>query len=101
MAEFRRVCALDDLPEGAGRVFLVNGREVALFRVEGVVHALDNVCCHAGGPLGEGRVEGPIVVCPWHSWRFDVRTGRSLLSDLLYVERFETRVRDGQVEVRV
>lgn len=50
-------------------------RLAALFNVDGEIFALDNVCPHAGGPLGEGSLEGTIVTCPWHGWSFDVKTG--------------------------
>jgi len=101
MAEFRRLCAAGDLPPGTGRTFHVEGREIALFNVDGRFHAIDNVCCHAGGPLGEGMLRGAVVTCPWHSWQFDVTTGRSLMSELLGVNRFDVRVRDGWVEVSI
>lgn len=51
------------------------GREIALFNIEGKIFALNNLCPHRGGPLGEGELDGCIVTCPWHSWQFDVRTG--------------------------
>ena len=53
----------------------VNGIWIALFNVDGTFYAMDNSCPHAGGPLGEGKVNGGIVECPWHGWRFDIRTG--------------------------
>lgn len=64
-----------DLPPGRGKVVLVGGQEVAVFCVEGDYYALRNECPHVGGPLGEGRLEGQKIVCPWHLWAFDVRTG--------------------------
>jgi len=101
MAEYRAVCRVEALPPGQGRSFVVAGREIALFHVEGGFHALDNNCCHAGGPLGEGALEGCVVTCPWHAWRYDVTTGVSVMSAHLAVQRFETRVKDAQVEVLV
>lgn len=65
-----------DLPPGTGRVVLVGTREVAVFCVDGDYYALLNECPHVGGPLGEGRLDGSTVVCPWHAWAFDVRTGQ-------------------------
>src|SRR5712691_8014272 len=54
------------------------GRSVALFNVEGRYYAVDNVCPHRGGPLGEGDLEGAVVSCPWHAWRWDVTTGANV-----------------------
>jgi nitrite reductase (NADH) small subunit/3-phenylpropionate/trans-cinnamate dioxygenase ferredoxin subunit len=64
-----------DVPPGTCRSVEVEGIGIALFNVEGRIYALDNTCPHAGGPLGEGRLAGFHIVCPWHGWRYDVRTG--------------------------
>lgn len=66
-----------ELPdEGAARVVMIDGVAVALARHEGRLHALDNVCPHAGGPMGEGQVEDGALVCPYHGWAFDLQSGR-------------------------
>ena len=52
-------------------------RMIALFNVNGELLALDGVCPHQGGPLGQGSLDGCIVTCPWHGWQFDVRTGQN------------------------
>lgn len=65
-----------DIPPGKSIVVLIpDGREVALFNINGQIHALENACPHMGGPLGEGEVEDCFVTCPWHGWQFDVRNG--------------------------
>jgi nitrite reductase/ring-hydroxylating ferredoxin subunit len=48
---------------------------MALFNVGGEFYAINYVCPHMGGPLGEGKLAGFVVSCPWHAWTFDVRTG--------------------------
>jgi nitrite reductase/ring-hydroxylating ferredoxin subunit len=53
----------------------VGARFVAVFDVDGDVVAVDNVCSHVGNPLDDGLVEGGCVTCPWHGWRYDLRTG--------------------------
>lgn len=70
-----RVGGAGDVPPGEGRVVEVEGRSVAVFNVDGHYYAIDNVCPHRGGPLGEGDLDGAVVSCPWHAWRWDVRTG--------------------------
>jgi 3-phenylpropionate/trans-cinnamate dioxygenase ferredoxin component len=79
MAQVRRAKVADvgELAEGEARVVDVEGRTLALFNVDGRFYALDNACAHRGGPLGEGDLEGRVVVCPWHAWRWDVTTGRN------------------------
>ncbi len=63
------------VPPGAGKVVQAASREIALFNLQGTFYALDNRCTHVGGPLGEGKVEGTIVTCPWHGSQFDITTG--------------------------
>ncbi len=99
MAQFVTVARVEEVPEGEGRVYKVGGREIALFCVGGQFYALDNVCPHRGGPLGEGIVCGAEVTCPWHAWSFDLRTGAYTFDPELAVEKFELRVEDGQVQV--
>jgi nitrite reductase/ring-hydroxylating ferredoxin subunit len=70
------VARVGDLACGKGRVVHAGGREIALFRLADGVAALENACCHRGGPLGDGEVDGGCVVCPWHGWRFEIATGR-------------------------
>jgi nitrite reductase/ring-hydroxylating ferredoxin subunit len=61
------------VPAGQGRVVEVEGKDLALFNVDGTYYAIDNACAHRGGPLGEGDLEGRFVLCPWHAWRWDVK----------------------------
>jgi len=58
-------------------VVRVNGKEVALFNVKGEIFAISNTCLHAGGPLGEGKLSSDVVMCPWHGWTYDLKTGAS------------------------
>lgn len=78
MAEWVRLCGVQDAPP-VGRVMEteVNGVQVCLANVGGELSALDNICPHRQGPLGQGWIEGGSVVCPWHSWMFDVKTGEA------------------------
>lgn len=65
------VGAADELARKPLQQVLLGGRlRIALSCVDGVFSAISGVCNHAGGPLGEGRLEGEYVVCPWHYWKF-------------------------------
>jgi nitrite reductase/ring-hydroxylating ferredoxin subunit/uncharacterized membrane protein len=78
-----------------------NGMPVLLVRLKGTIYAIAATCTHAGGPLDEGSLEGDVVVCPWHGSRFCVRDGEVRGGPATFPQvRFETRVREGQVEVR-
>ena len=73
-----RVASVSDVPKGEVRVVTCGDRELALSNVDGTLHAIDNICTHDGGPLGEGRLRGSRVICPRHGAAFDARTGKVL-----------------------
>ena len=76
MSHWVRLCGVKEIPE-PGSVMEVEAEGVAicLANVNGRLAALDNWCPHRRGPLGQGWVDGESVVCPWHSWTFNVKTG--------------------------
>ena len=78
-AEWLRAAHIDDLMDGEGfeSDVEIDGETVALFRMDGAVFAL-GLCTHEQGPLGQGNVDDGQVTCPWHSARFDIRTGTCL-----------------------
>ena len=96
-----RVAAADELVTGEGRVVEVEGRELALFNVDGVYHCIENACPHRGGPLGEGDLEGRVVSCPWHAWRWDVTTGANTNNPAVRVAAYPVTVEDGAVFVEL
>jgi nitrite reductase (NADH) small subunit len=102
MAEWVRLCALTEAP-AVGSVMEAEARGVAvcLANIDGRLAALDNVCPHRHGPLGQGWVEGQAVVCPWHSWAFDTTTGEALPPDHGHVAVLPVRVEGGDVLVEL
>ncbi len=78
MGERVRVASLTEVPPGTGRQVQVSGRALAIYNLDGIMHAIDGTCTHRGGPLGEGALAGNVVTCPWHGARFDVTTGAVL-----------------------
>jgi nitrite reductase/ring-hydroxylating ferredoxin subunit len=74
-----KIAEINQVPSGTGAVVRVGTKAIALFNIDGTFYALDNVCTHRGGPLGEGRVDGTVVTCPWHGNQFDVTTGQVIL----------------------
>ncbi len=99
---FVSVAKVSELPDGRGRCVQIGDVEVGIFRVGDAVHALENACPHAGAPLSEGWLQGPIVNCPLHGWRFDVRTGFNPdHADGFPIPCFAVRIVDDAVEVDV
>lgn len=75
---FIRIGDISQLPpEGEAREFAVGDKMVCVANVNGKYSAMDNVCTHRGGPLGQGVVMGDKLVCPWHGWVWDPKTGRT------------------------
>ena len=99
--EYITIADLSGLPPGTCRSVELRDAGVALFNVEGDIFALDNTCPHAGGPLGEGTLEGPIVTCPWHGWKFNVCTGQWLKTPnpRWMVPKYPVRVVDGAIQI--
>jgi nitrite reductase (NADH) small subunit len=69
------VAKASDIPEGGAVVVNVRQKDVAIFRISGVLHAIDDMCPHMGASLSGGFVEDGCVTCPWHYWRFRLADG--------------------------
>jgi nitrite reductase/ring-hydroxylating ferredoxin subunit len=98
---FSEALAADQLPPGRGRTVRIRGVAVALFNVDGAVHAVEDSCLHAGGSLGAGRLNGRTVACPAHGWRFDVTTGALAGCAGVGVATYPVKVEDGAILVAV
>lgn len=99
MAGFVKVCKKGDIPAGSGKTAEVNGKTVAIFNVDGNFCAIDNTCLHRGGPLGEGELDGKIVICPWHGWRYDVTSGANEMNPSVVVQKYQIKVEDDDLLV--
>jgi nitrite reductase (NADH) small subunit len=75
---WRVVCRRQDIPADRGWPVQVGGESIAVFRVGHDVFAVANQCRHVGNPIDDGFVAGGCVTCPWHGWRYDLRTGEHL-----------------------
>lgn len=70
-----RVAKVSDLPPGECGFVDADGVPLAVFNVDGSFYAIDDACPHQGGPLSEAEIDGCVVACPWHGWRFDLKNG--------------------------
>lgn len=102
MSELVHVCSAAQLPR-AGEVaeFTVGGRALCVANVGGAICVLDGTCPHEGGPLGEGSVEAGRVVCPWHAYSYDPRSGACEQEPELKVEVFESVLADGELRAKL
>jgi len=101
MSEWIRVAKADEVEEGKGLVVEAGGKCLAVFKVDGTFHVIDNTCVHRGGPLGEGEVEGDTVTCPWHGWEYNVTTGHCLNNPSSHVRAYSTVLENGEVKVEL
>ena len=101
MAEFVSVAKVSELEPGTGKAVEVNGHSIALFKIDGVVYAIDNSCPHRGGPLAAGYVEGHTVSCPLHLWDFDIITGEFFLNRQIRVPTYPVQVEGDDIKVAV
>jgi len=92
-------CAADSILESRARTVVVAGERVAIFRWDGRIAALSNVCQHQNGPLGEGRIVDDCVTCPWHGYQYRPEDGRSPPPFTEAVPTFAVRVERGRVLV--
>ena len=100
--DFQRVARLSEIPDPGRIVVEVDDRLVVLFRVSGEVFAIDDVCTHDGGPLGEGELEDHTIACPRHGAKFDIRTGAALTMPATRpTKAHEVSVEGDEVFVRI
>jgi ferredoxin-NADP reductase/nitrite reductase/ring-hydroxylating ferredoxin subunit len=85
----------------SGLAVEVAGKDLALFRVDGKLHAIDGLCPHEGAPLAQGEFRDGVVTCPWHGWTFDACSGCSLAPPKNDVKHYPTLVEDGNVFVKL
>ena len=90
-----------DLEIGKSAIIEVGGKEIALFNYKGDFYAIDNTCPHRGSPLGEGRIEEGILICPGHEWRFELKSGWCPQNPELSTEVYPIKVHDEKIYVRL
>ena len=98
-AEFIDACAVSDIPENRARIICLSGERVAIFKYDGKISAVSNVCQHQNGPLGEGKILNGCITCPWHGYQYVPETGASPPPFGEQVPTFNVRVKDGRVFV--
>ena len=96
-----KVAQLSQLPPDSVTEVAVNGGTYALCRVNGRVTAMDGVCPHRGGPLGQGQLHNGRVMCPWHAWEWDCQTGANDFDPTKKAATFEVHVEGDDVLLAV
>jgi len=97
--DFIDICAADEIPENRAKIVTLSGERIAVFRYDGKISAISNVCQHQNGPLGEGCIINGLVTCPWHGYQYDPATGASPPPFTEKVPTFRVEVSGGRVRV--
>jgi nitrite reductase (NADH) small subunit len=99
---FTKLTTQPELPAvNEAKEFSCGDKEICIANVNGVYSAMDNVCLHQGGPLGQGTIENGKVVCPWHGWEYDPKTGEVVHNPSLKVAMYPMKIENGDVMVEI
>lgn len=102
MANFVKVAKASQITDNEGKCVEIEGKRIALFKVDGEFYAIDDTCTHDEGPLSEGLIDGDEVICPWHQAVFNIKTGKSMGPPAKEdVVAYRVRVTGEDVEVEV
>jgi nitrite reductase/ring-hydroxylating ferredoxin subunit len=101
MGKFVKVAETRDLASGQGKLVEVDGQPIALFNVNGAFYALGAVCPHEGGPLQDGDLDDDTVICPWHGFDYNLKTGECLMDPALHVATFVVKTQGNDVFIEV
>jgi len=91
------VCSVTEIPEKRARIVCLSGERVAVFKYDGKISAISNVCQHQNGPLGEGKIVDGCITCPWHGYQYLPETGASPPPFVEKVPTFNVRLENGRV----
>ena len=92
---------MNELPSGQGTLIQVDGRDIALFNVNGTYCAMDAVCPHEEGPLHEREEDGDTIVCPWHGYDFSMKTGECSLDPELRVMTYIVKTKGNDILIEM
>jgi nitrite reductase/ring-hydroxylating ferredoxin subunit len=101
MAEFIEAGGIEQVPVGTGTTFTVAEKPIAVFNVDGTLYAIADGCLHRGSSLGSGKLDGKVVTCRSHGWRFDVTTGNTMHVPDYGVTSYPVKVVDGKILIAV
>jgi nitrite reductase/ring-hydroxylating ferredoxin subunit len=96
-----RAGRVSEIPEGGCKLVAHEHSRVAIFRVDGALHAIDDHCPHEGWSLASGTLEGTVLTCAGHDWQIDVRSGACLTMRKYRVKRFELIVDGDEIWLRL
>jgi nitrite reductase/ring-hydroxylating ferredoxin subunit len=101
MPEFRRVAGTEEIASGQTKIYEVDGNSIAICNVNGNYFAIQNMCPHRGGPVGEGEIEDGTITCPWHGFRFDLKTGACAFNPAMKLTLYDLKVEGPDIKIGI
>lgn len=102
MPQFVKLTSQAELPaNNEAKEFPCGGQTICVANVNGTITAMDNVCLHRGGPLGQGVIEKGKVVCPWHGWAWDPSTGQAVHNANAKLAVYPIKIENGDVLIEI
>jgi nitrite reductase (NADH) small subunit len=98
MSAFVKLTTAAELPTpGQAKEFPCGDQVICVANIKGTISAMDNVCLHRGGPLGQGIIEQDKIVCPWHGWQWDPKTGEATHNPNVKIAVYPLKIENGNV----
>jgi len=102
MPNFTKLTTESELPPAnAAKEFPCGDKVICIANVNGTKSAMDNVCLHRGGPLGQGMIEGAKLVCPWHGWQWDPKTGEAVQNPGAKIAVYPLKIEGSDVLIEI
>ncbi len=100
IGQYTKICREDEINEGKVHTFHISGHDILLAKYQGKIYALENLCTHDGGELGDGMLIGDQVMCPRHGARFDIKTGEvKAMPAAVGIGTYDLKIENGDVFV--
>ena len=102
MSDYVKLATEAELPpEGEAREFSCGNKPICVANINGAITAMDNICLHRGGPLGQGTIEQGKIVCPWHGWQWDPKTGEAAHNQKAKLDIYPLKIENGEVLIEL
>ena len=101
MNQLVRICPAAEVPSEGAKLITLDQQELAIIAHGGKFYAVENRCPHKGGPLGLGQLRNGILTCPWHRFRFELETGKSVTNPAMHATTYRVIVEQGDLLVEI
>ena len=92
-----KVGQVSEILNCTGKTFNIDGKNIAIFNLDNKFFAIDNVCKHKGGSLGDGELDGNTVTCPLHGWQYNITNGECLTNPNVKLDSYDVKVDEDTI----